>query len=72
MLTQQQQWCPQCKRYVETEQQRNKLGRRGNLIKLVMTCQKCRTTLGSKTVNAATLEQMQTESAADRSPPENS
>ena len=65
MLTQQQQWCPQCKRYVETEQQQNKLGRRGNLIKLVMTCQKCRTTLGSKTVNAATLEQMQTGSTAD-------
>ncbi len=72
MLTQQQQWCPQCKRYVETEQKRNKLGRRGNLIKLVMTCQKCRTTLGSKTVNAAILKQMQTESAADRSPSENS
>ncbi len=67
MLTQQQQWCPQCKRYVEAEQKQNKLGRRGNLIKLVMTCQKCRTTLGSKTVSASTLEQMQVESAADRS-----
>ena len=71
MLTQQQQWCPQCKRYVETEQQQNKLGRRGNLIKLVMTCQKCRTTLGSKTVNAATLEQMQTESAQESTSEDN-
>ena len=65
MLTQQQQWCPRCKRYVETEQKQNKLGRRGNLVKLVTTCQKCRTTLSSKTVSASTLEQMQTESAAD-------
>ena len=71
MLTQQQQWCPQCKRYVETDQKQNKLGRRGSLIKLVATCQKCRTTLGSKTVSAATLEQMQSEFAADQSPSEN-
>ena len=67
MLTQQQQWCPRCKRYVETEQQQNKLGRRGNLVQLVTTCQKCRTTLSSKTVSAATLERTQTESAADHS-----
>ena len=65
MLTQQQQWCPRCKRYVETEQKQNKLGRRGNLVQLVITCQKCRTTLNSKTVSASALEQMQTESAAD-------
>ena len=62
MLTQQQQWCPRCKRYVETEQKRNKLGRRGHLVKLVTTCQKCRTTLNSKTVNTSVLEQMDTES----------
>ena len=66
MLTQQQQWCPQCKRYVETEQKHNKLGRRGNLVQLVTTCQKCRTTLSSKAISASTLEQMQTESAADQ------
>lgn len=65
MLTQQQQWCPQCKRYVETEQQQNKLGRRGTLIKLVTTCQKCRTTLGSKTVSAETLEQIEAETTTD-------
>ena len=65
MLTQQQQWCPRCKRYVETEQKQNKLGRRGNLVKLVTTCQKCRTTLSSKTVSTSTLEQTRTESAAD-------
>ena len=64
MLTQQQQWCPRCKRYVETEQKQNKLGRRGNLVKLVITCQKCRITLSSKTVSASTIEQTQTESAA--------
>ncbi|RKU38955.1 hypothetical protein C6496_03890 [Candidatus Poribacteria bacterium] len=67
MLTQQQQWCPRCKRYVETEQKQNKLGRRGNLVQLVTTCQKCRTTLTSKTVSASTHEQTQTESAADQS-----
>ena len=67
MLTQQQQWCPRCKRYVETEQKQNKLGRRGNLVKLVITCQKCRITLSSKTVSASTLEQTRTESAADSS-----
>ena len=70
MLTQQQQWCPRCKRYVETEQKQNKLGRRGNLVRLVTTCQKCRTTLNSKTVSASAREQMQTESAADQSIPE--
>ncbi|RKU06786.1 hypothetical protein C6502_19380 [Candidatus Poribacteria bacterium] len=67
MLTQQQQWCPRCKRYVETEQKQNKLGRRGNLVRLVITCQKCRTTLSSKTVSASTLEQVRTESTADQS-----
>ena len=66
MLTQQQQWCPRCKRYVEAEHKQNKLGRRGNLVKLVTTCQKCRTTLTTKTVSASTLEQ-QTESAAQKS-----
>ena len=67
MLSQQQQWCPRCKRYVETEQKQNKLGRRGNLIKLITTCQKCRTTISSKTVSASTIEQMQAEAAADQS-----
>ena len=66
MLTQQQQWCPQCKRYVETEQKQNRLGRHGNLIKLVTTCQKCRTTLGSKTVSASTLERMEAEPAPEQ------
>ena len=67
MLTQQQQWGPRCKRYVETEQKQNKLGRRGDLVQLVTTCQKCRTTLTSKTVSALTLEQTQTESATSQS-----
>ena len=66
MLTQQQQWCPRCKRYVETEQKQNKLGRRGNLVKLVITCQKCRTTLSSKTVSTSVIEQMQAGSTADQ------
>ncbi len=70
MLTQQQQWCPRCKRYVETEQKQNKLGRRSNLMKLVTTCQKCRTTLSSKTMSASALEQMQAESAPDQPTPE--
>jgi hypothetical protein len=35
-------------------------------VKLVTTCQKCRTTLSSKTISASALEQMQAESAADQ------
>ena len=67
MLAQQQQWCSRCKRYVETEQKQNKLGRRSNhLVRLVTTCQKCRTTLSSKTVSTSALEQMQAESTADQ------
>ena len=70
MLAQQQQWCPRCKRYVETEQQQNKLGRRGNLMKLVTTCQKCRTTLSSKTVTIPPPDETVTESTADPPPAE--
>ncbi|MCZ6678692.1 MAG: hypothetical protein O7E52_15775 [Candidatus Poribacteria bacterium] len=68
MLQPQQQWCSHCKRYVETEQKQNKLGRRSNLVKLVTTCGKCRTTLSSKTVSASVAEQMQAESTPDQPP----
>ncbi|MBI1924968.1 hypothetical protein HYR99_12065 [Candidatus Poribacteria bacterium] len=63
---QQQQWCPRCNRYVEIEQKQTKLGKRSNLVKIVTICQKCRTTLGSKTTSALVLEQMQPETAAEQ------
>ena len=66
MQTQQQQWCPRCTRYVETEQKETKLGKRSNLVKIITICQKCRTTLGSKTVSAQALEPTQSEAAAEQ------
>ena len=66
LQTQQQQWCPRCDRYVDTEQKQTKLGKRSNLVKIVTLCQKCRTTLHSKTISAPALEQMQTEGAAEQ------
>ena len=66
MLHSQQQWCPRCKRYVGTEQQQSKLGKRSNLVKVVTTCQKCRTTLSSKTMSASVLEQMQASAPSDQ------
>lgn len=65
MLQLQQHWCPRCNRYVETKQKQSQLGKQSNLVKLVTTCGKCRTTLSSKTVSASALEQMQAESTAD-------
>ena len=66
MLTQKQQWCPRCKRYVETEQKQNKLGKRSSLVKLVTSCQKCRMTLSSKTVSASAVDQVEAESATEQ------
>ncbi len=67
MLAPQQHWCPRCDRYMETNQKVNKVGRQGKLVKIVVTCQKCRTTLSSKTTTAAVLEQMQEKDSAEQS-----
>ena len=64
MLASHQQWCTRCDRYVETEQKQNKVGRQGKLVKIVVTCQKCRTTLSSKMTSAAALQHTQEETAA--------
>ncbi|MCH8293510.1 hypothetical protein IH992_20710 [Candidatus Poribacteria bacterium] len=63
MLAPQHQWCPRCDRYVETEQKHTKVGRRGKLVKIIITCRKCQITLSSKTTSAAVVEEMQAEVA---------
>ncbi|MXV73313.1 hypothetical protein F4Z99_03425 [Candidatus Poribacteria bacterium] len=57
MLAAKQQWCPRCQRHVQTEQKRSSIGRQKELVRIVITCFKCRTTLSSKTTSAAALEQ---------------
>ena len=57
MLAAKQQWCPRCKRHVQTEQKRSSVGRQKELVRIIITCFKCRTTLSSKTTSAAALEQ---------------
>ena len=62
MLTGKQQWCLRCQRHVQTEQKRSYVGKQKALIKIIITCFKCRTTLSSKTTRAAALEQLEDES----------
>ncbi len=57
MLVAKQQWCPRCQRHVQTEQKRSNIGRQKELVRITVTCFKCRTTLSSKTTSAAALEQ---------------
>lgn len=57
MLGAKQQWCPRCQRHVQTEQKQSFVGRQGELVRIIITCFKCRTTLSSKTTSAAALEQ---------------
>ena len=57
MLGAKQQWCPRCQRHVQTEQKRSTIGRQKELVRITVTCFKCRTTLSSKTTSAAALEQ---------------
>ena len=57
MLGAKQQWCPRCKRYVQTERKQSYVGRQKELVRIIITCFKCRTTLSSKTTSAAALEQ---------------
>ena len=64
MLAPKEQWCSRCNRYVETEVKHDKVGKLGNLMKIVVTCHRCRTTLSSKTTSAALLEKMETQGPA--------
>ena len=59
MLSAKQQWCPRCQRHVQTEQKQSHIGKQKKLVKIVVTCGKCRITLSSKTTSAAALEQNQ-------------
>ena len=61
MLGAKQQWCPRCKRHVQTEQKQSYVGRQKKLVKIIVTCGKCRVTLSSKTTNAAAPEQQKDE-----------
>ena len=57
MLGAKQQWCPRCQRHVQTEQKQSFVGRQKELVRIIITCFKCRTTLSSKTTSAAALAQ---------------
>lgn len=57
MLGAKQQWCPRCQRHVQTERKQSSIGRQKELVRITVTCFKCRTTLSSKTTSAAALEQ---------------
>ena len=66
MLGAKQQWCPRCKRYVQTEQKQSYVGRQKELVRIIITCFKCRTTLSSKTTSAAALEQSEDETPTEQ------
>ncbi len=57
MLGAKQQWCPRCQRHIQTEQKRSNIGRQKELVRITVTCGKCRITLSSRTTSAAVLEQ---------------
>ncbi len=56
MLGTKLQWCPRCNRHVQTEQRRAYIGRQKTLVRLIITCFKCRTTLTSRTTRADSTE----------------
>lgn len=66
MLGAKQQWCPRCKRHVQTEQKQSYVGRQKELVKIIITCFKCRSTLSSKTTSAAALEQGEEETSTEQ------
>ena len=66
MLATKQQWCPRCQRHVQTEQKQSYIGRQKELVRIIITCFKCRTTLSSKTTSAAALEQSQEETQTEQ------
>ena len=57
MLSAKQQWCPRCQRHVQTEQKQSHVGRQKELVRIIITCFKCRSTLSSKMTSAAALQQ---------------
>ena len=61
MLSGKQQWCPRCQRHAQTEQKQSYVGKQKALVRIIVTCFKCRTTLSSKTIRAAALEQTETD-----------
>ena len=63
MLGAKQQWCPRCQRHVHTEQKQSYIGRQKKLVKVIITCGRCRITLSSKTTSASALEQQEDEEA---------
>lgn len=65
MLGAKQQWCPRCQRHVQTEQKQSHIGKQKKLVKIVVTCGRCRITLSSKTTSAAALEQNQNATAEE-------
>jgi hypothetical protein len=66
MLGAKQQWCPRCQRHVQTEQKQSYVGRQKELVKIIITCFKCRITLSSKTTSVAALEQSEEETATEQ------
>ena len=66
MLGTKQQWCPRCQRHVQTEQKQSSVGRQKELIRIIVTCFKCRTTLSSKMTSAAALEQSEEETSTEQ------
>ena len=65
MLAPKEQWCSRCDRYVETEVKHNKVGKLGKLVKIIVTCHRCRTTLSGKTTSASLLEKMEAQAPAE-------
>ena len=65
MLSAKQQWCPRCQRHVQTEQKQSNVGKQKKLVRVTITCFKCRTTLLSKITSAAALEQSVADSTED-------
>ena len=54
-----QQWCPRCQRHVQTEQKQSPIGRQKKLVKITITCGRCRITLTSKTTSVSALAQQE-------------
>lgn len=61
MLGAKQRWCPRCQRHVQTEQKQSNIGRQKKLVKIIVTCGRCRITLSSRTTSASALEQQESE-----------
>ncbi len=65
MLGAKQQWCLRCQRHVQTEQKQSHIGKQRKLVKIIVTCGRCRITLSSKTTSAAAVDQNQSAAAEE-------